>query len=115
MDWLKGTRRLRQWTRGGARTRLVQQGTPAPEADKLSSAVSDSAGAMISGLSENPQTASAADAARDAMSHALQINGYTCAALLALGMPATLLIPRPDRPHNTIHGIERMDVTGPCA
>lgn len=75
--------------------RLVQQGTPAPEADELSSAVSDSAGAMISGLSENAQTASAADAARDAMSHAIQINGYTCAALLALGMLATLLIPRP--------------------
>lgn len=75
--------------------RLVQQGAPAPEADKLSSAVSDSAGAMISGLSENPQTASVADAARDAMSHAIQINGYTCAALLALGMLATLLIPRP--------------------
>ncbi|WP_342789731.1 MFS transporter [Streptomyces hawaiiensis] len=75
--------------------RLVQQGTPAPEADKLSSAVSDSAGSMISGLSENPQTAPAADAARDAMSHAIQINGYTCAALLALGMLATLLIPRP--------------------
>ncbi len=75
--------------------RLVQQGTPAPEANQLSSAVSDSAGAMISGLSENPQTASAADAARDAMSHAIQINGYTCAALLALGMVATLLIPRP--------------------
>jgi hypothetical protein len=50
---------------------------------------------MISGLSENPQTASAADAARDAMSHAIQINGYTCAALLVLGMLATLLIPRP--------------------
>jgi hypothetical protein len=75
--------------------RLVQRGTPAPEADKLSSAVADSAGAMISGLGENPQTASAADAARDAMSHAIQVNGYTCAALLALGMLATLLIPRP--------------------
>ncbi|MFE9027679.1 hypothetical protein ACFYOA_15640 [Streptomyces iakyrus] len=57
--------------------------------------MSDSAGAMISGLSENPQTASAADAARDAMSHAVQLNGYTCAALPALGMLATLLIPRP--------------------
>ncbi|MCX5339782.1 MFS transporter [Streptomyces atratus] len=75
--------------------RLVKQGTPASGADQLSSAVSDSAGAMISGLSENPQTASAADAARDAMSHAIQINGYTCAALLALGMLATFLIPRP--------------------
>ncbi|MFF6875276.1 MFS transporter [Streptomyces sp. NPDC012474] len=75
--------------------RLVQRGTPAPEADELSSAVADSAGAMISGLGENPQTASAAGAARDAMSHAIQVNGYTCAALLALGMLATLLIPRP--------------------
>ncbi|MFI6121213.1 hypothetical protein ACIBCU_15370 [Streptomyces sp. NPDC051064] len=28
------------------------------------------------------------------MSHAIQINGYICAALLALGMLATFLIPR---------------------
>nr|WP_086734699.1 MFS transporter [Streptomyces glaucescens] len=75
--------------------RLVEQGAPAPQANELPSAVSDSAGAMISELSENPDTAAAADAARDAMSHAIQINGYTCAALLALGMLATLLIPRP--------------------
>lgn len=72
--------------------RLAQQGTP--DADKLSSAVSDSAGAMISGLSQNPATASAADAARDAMSYGVQINGYTCAALLVLGMLATFLIPQ---------------------
>ncbi|MFF2962283.1 MFS transporter [Streptomyces sp. NPDC057963] len=75
--------------------RLVKQGTPASGADQLSSVVSDSAGAMISGLSENPQTASAADAARDAMSHAIRINGCTCAVLLALGLLATFLIPRP--------------------
>lgn len=73
--------------------RLAQQGTPG--ADQLSSAVSDSAGAMISELSQSPQTASVAVAARDAMSHAIQINGYTCAALLALGMLATFLIPAP--------------------
>ncbi|MCX5112504.1 MFS transporter [Streptomyces sp. NBC_00378] len=72
--------------------RLAQQGTPG--ADQLASAVSDSAGAMISGLSQNPETESAAAAARDAMSHAIQINGYTCAALLAFGMLATFLIPR---------------------
>ncbi|MFE4481163.1 MULTISPECIES: MFS transporter [Streptomycetaceae] len=75
--------------------RLVEQGTPEASADQLSSAVSDSAGAMISGLGDNPRTASAAEAARDAMSHAIQIDGYTCAALLALGMLATFLIPRP--------------------
>ncbi|MFE7636607.1 DHA2 family efflux MFS transporter permease subunit [Kitasatospora sp. NPDC057518] len=75
--------------------RLVEQGTPEAGADQLSSAVSDSAGAMISGLGDNPRTASAAEAARDAMSHAIQINGCTCAALLALGMLATFLIPRP--------------------
>ncbi|MET8740827.1 MFS transporter [Streptomyces sp. NPDC004728] len=75
--------------------RLVKQKTPEADADQLSSAVSDSAGAMISGLGDDPQTASAADAARDAMSHAIQINGYTCAALLAFGMLATFLIPRP--------------------
>lgn len=72
--------------------RLARQGTP--EADALSSAVSGSAGAMISELSQNPETVSAADAARDAMSYGVQIDGYTCAALLVLGMLATLLIPR---------------------
>ncbi|MFE4977695.1 MFS transporter [Kitasatospora sp. NPDC056651] len=77
--------------------RLVRQGTPDADADRLSSAVSDSAGAMISGLADDPRTASAADAARDAMSHAIRINGYTCAALLALGMLATFLIPRPEQ------------------
>ncbi|MFE4517577.1 MFS transporter [Kitasatospora sp. NPDC056783] len=77
--------------------RLVKQGTPEADADRLSSAVSDSAGAMIPGLGADPRTAFAADAARDAMSHAIRINGYTCAALLALGMLATFLIPRPER------------------
>ncbi|MFF9909456.1 MFS transporter [Streptomyces sp. NPDC013457] len=72
--------------------RLAQQGTP--DADELSSAVADSAGAMISGLSQHPETAAAADAARDAMSYGVQINGYTCAALLVLGMLATFLIPQ---------------------
>ncbi|MFG2991960.1 DHA2 family efflux MFS transporter permease subunit [Streptomyces sp. NPDC048257] len=78
--------------------RLAQQGFPG--GDKLSWAVSDSAGAMIPGLSQNPKTAAAADAARDAMSHGVQINGYTCAALLVLGMLATFLIPKrkPDAP-----------------
>lgn len=79
--------------------RLAQQDTP--EADQLSSAVSDSAGAMISELSQNPETASVATAARDAMSHAIQLNGYTCAALLALGMLATFLIPAPRRTPDT--------------
>ncbi|MFD7641357.1 MFS transporter [Kitasatospora sp. NPDC059795] len=75
--------------------RLVRLGTPGATADQLSSAVSDSAGAMISGLGNDPRTASAADAARDAMSHAVRISGWTCAALLVLGMLATFLVPRP--------------------
>ncbi|MFE7464593.1 MFS transporter [Streptomyces sp. NPDC057499] len=81
----------------GLSDRLVRQGTPEAGADQLSSAVSDSAGAMISELGGDPRTASAADAARDAMSHAIQVNGYTCAALLALGMLATFLVPRPEQ------------------
>ncbi|MFF0390400.1 MFS transporter [Kitasatospora sp. NPDC004615] len=77
--------------------RLLRQGTPGADAARLSSAVSDSAGAMIARLADNPQTAPAADAARDAMSHAVRVNGWTCAALLVLGMLATFLIPRPER------------------
>ena len=81
---------------GDLSDRLVGQGTSPADAEKLSSAVSDSAGSMIAGLSQNPQTSAAADAARDAMSHGVQINGYTCAALLVLGMLATFLIPKRD-------------------
>ncbi|MFJ9691605.1 DHA2 family efflux MFS transporter permease subunit [Kitasatospora sp. NPDC101183] len=73
--------------------RLTRQGTPG--ADHLSSTVTDSAGAMISGLASDPRTASVAQAAREAMSHAVRVDGCVCAALLALGMLATFLIPRP--------------------
>ncbi|WP_447001992.1 DHA2 family efflux MFS transporter permease subunit [Saccharothrix isguenensis] len=73
--------------------RLRRDGVPAGDAERLAGSVGDSAGAAIPGFAQNPATADAAAAAREAMTYAVQINGYTCAALLVLGLLATLLIP----------------------
>ncbi|GLY18842.1 DHA2 family efflux MFS transporter permease subunit [Kineosporia rhizophila] len=74
--------------------RLKDSGAPAGAAEELGKAVGDSAGAAIPALAADPNTASAADAAREAMTYGVQINGYTCAALLFLGLLATFLIPK---------------------
>lgn len=74
--------------------RLQGAGAAPGDAERLSGAVSDSAGAAIPGLAQDPATGAAADAARAAMTYAVQVTGYTCAALLVLGLLATLLIPR---------------------
>lgn len=74
--------------------RLRDAGVPTDEAKGVGDAVSDSAGAAIQALSSNPASAAAAAAAKDAMTYAVQINGYTCAGLLFVGLLATFLIPR---------------------
>lgn len=58
----------------------------------LARAVTDSAGGAISGLAANPQTAFAADAARDAMAHAVTLVGYLAAAIILAGLIATSFI-----------------------
>ncbi|WP_410635063.1 MFS transporter [Amycolatopsis sp. cmx-4-83] len=63
------------------------------DTDRVAGAVADSAGAAISGLAANPATEAAAVAARQAMTYAVQVNSYLCAALLLLGLFATFLIP----------------------
>jgi EmrB/QacA subfamily drug resistance transporter len=73
--------------------RLQDVGAATGEAGRIGSAVADSAGAAIPALAQNPATSAAASAAREGMTYAVQINGYTCAALLVLGLLATLLIP----------------------
>ncbi|MGL5864480.1 MAG: DHA2 family efflux MFS transporter permease subunit [Dermatophilaceae bacterium] len=73
--------------------RLRDLGTPADAAEGIGTAVADSAGAAISGLAAAPSTASAADAARDAMTDAVQVSGYACAVLLVVGLLSTVLIP----------------------
>ncbi|MDJ0362319.1 DHA2 family efflux MFS transporter permease subunit [Rhodococcus sp. H29-C3] len=74
--------------------RMSSNESDAQSNQSLVDAVSSSGGAAIHSLSENPATSAAAEAAREAMTRAIQINGYTCAGLLLLGLFATLLIPK---------------------
>ena len=86
----------------GTTDRLRSGGVGPAEADRIASGVADSAGSSIAGLAANPATAAAAQAAREAMTQAVQVDAYTCAGLLFLGLLATALIPRrsagPDEP-----------------
>lgn len=85
---------------------LTAEHTPPQQADDLTHAVTDSAGAAIEGLAAQPQTQFVADAARDAMTHSVTLAGYIAAGVIVLGLIATAFIrsqpPRPapgaDRP-----------------
>lgn len=74
--------------------RLVDQGLAPAEAAKFSDGVTDSAGAAIQALAQNPATVAVADAARDAMSQALAFGSFLGAGFLVLGLVATLFIPK---------------------
>ncbi|MFH9744146.1 DHA2 family efflux MFS transporter permease subunit [Streptomyces anulatus] len=79
--------------------RLTDGGLPTGEAGRLTGAVTDSAGAAIGPLAANPQTASAADAARTAMTDGVVLGGYVAAGFVLLGLLASFLIPAsPDSP-----------------
>ncbi len=79
--------------------RLTGAGLPAEQADQITGAVTDSAGAAIGALAADPRTASAAEAARSAMTEGIAYGGYLAAGLIVLGLVATLLIPsRPASP-----------------
>ncbi|MFY0510437.1 DHA2 family efflux MFS transporter permease subunit [Streptomyces anulatus] len=73
--------------------RLTDGGLPTGEASRLTGAVTDSAGAAIGPLAVNPQTASAADAARAAMTDGVVLGGYVAAGFVLLGLIASFLIP----------------------
>ncbi|MEU6953300.1 DHA2 family efflux MFS transporter permease subunit [Streptomyces sp. NPDC045714] len=73
--------------------RLTEGGLPTGEADRLTGAVTDSAGAAIGPLAANPQTASVADAARAAMTDGVVLGGYVAAGFVLLGLIASFLIP----------------------
>lgn len=74
--------------------RLQAEGVGANEAGRAADVVSGSGGAVIPALSMEPATHNAAQAAREAMTWGVQINGYMCAGLLFVGLITTLLIPR---------------------
>ncbi|MFD5642658.1 MFS transporter, partial [Streptomyces anulatus] len=76
----------------GMTDRLTRDGVAADEADRLGSMVTDSAGSVIGTLAAEPRTASAAEAAREAMAVGVQVSGYVCAGLLLLALAATLFM-----------------------
>ncbi|OKJ55676.1 multidrug transporter [Streptomyces sp. CB02115] len=83
----------------GMTDRLTRDGVAADEADRLGSMVTDSAGSVIGTLAAEPRTASAAEAAREAMAVGVQVSGYVCAGLLLLALAATLFMsPGPTGP-----------------
>lgn len=73
--------------------RLTEMGLPVGQADKLSGAVTDSAGAAIEPLASNPKTATIADAAHAAMTDGIVLGGYVAAGFVLLGLVASALIP----------------------
>ncbi|MFJ6568690.1 MFS transporter [Streptomyces sp. NPDC091292] len=74
------------------RDSLTGSGLTGPEADRISGAVTDSAGSAIPSLAADPRTAGVAEAGREAMADALAISSYVCAGLLMLALAATLFV-----------------------
>ncbi|WP_086779965.1 MFS transporter [Streptomyces griseus] len=76
----------------GMTDRLTRDGVTTDEAERLGGVVTDSAGSVIETLAAEPRTASAAEAAREAMAAGVQLSGYVCAGLLLLALAATLFM-----------------------
>lgn len=93
------------------RSNLADGGMDPASADDFASSVTDSAGAAIASLGENPDTVAVADAARDAMTHGLVLGSYLAAGFLVLGVVATFLIPR--SPHSTAGADTSSDTATP--
>ncbi|NMO04913.1 MFS transporter [Gordonia sp. TBRC 11910] len=73
--------------------KLVDMGLAPADATRFSDGVTDSAGAAIHSLTQNPATAQIGDAAQSAMSQALAFGSFLGAGFLVLGLLATLFIP----------------------
>jgi hypothetical protein len=86
---------------GTLRDKLVDNGFSPSDATQFSDGVTKSAGAAIGALAQNPETAGVADAAREAMSHALAIGSFLAAGFLVLaqrngpGVPIEEIVPQP--------------------
>ncbi|MFH9611246.1 MFS transporter [Streptomyces sp. NPDC017448] len=76
----------------GTVDRLTRAGAARDEAERIGGVVTDSAGSVIGALAQDPRTASAAEAAREAMAVGVQVSGYVCAGLLLLALVATLFM-----------------------
>ncbi len=77
-------------TAGILSSALDERGLPAAQRDQVVSAVVDSAGAAISGLEANPQTADIAGDAKAAFSDGTRYAAWTAAGFLALGLLSTI-------------------------
>lgn len=85
--------------------KLIDSGFSPATATEFSDGVTKSAGAAIEVLAQNPATATVADAAREAMTHALAFGSFLAAGFLVIGVIATLFIPN-TRPSETEPGEE---------
>lgn len=70
-------------------TSLDDAGIPAAQAEKVVTAVVDSAGGAIAGLAADPETESLADAAAAAFSNGTRAAAFTAAGFLLVGLAAT--------------------------
>ncbi|GAA3640102.1 DHA2 family efflux MFS transporter permease subunit [Microbacterium awajiense] len=87
-------------TAGILGAKLDDRGVAADQRDQVVSAVVDSAGGAIADLEQNPQTADAAEDAKEAFSDGTKLAAFAAAGFLGLGLIATLPLGRParDRP-----------------
>ncbi|MFD3412382.1 DHA2 family efflux MFS transporter permease subunit [Streptomyces cyaneofuscatus] len=76
----------------GMADRLTRNGVAAGEAERLGDVVTESAGSVIGAFEQDPRTATAAEAAREAMAVGVQVSGYVCAGLLLLALASTLFM-----------------------
>ena len=85
-------------TAGILTSQLEDLNVPADQADKVVSAVVDSAGGAILGLEANPQTAQIADAAKSAFSAGTRLSAFAAAGFLVIGLAATFSLGSGRRP-----------------
>src|SRR5690606_13625209 len=75
---------------------LATAGLPDQQVEQFGAAITDSAGSAVPALAADPATEPIAAAGREAMSSAVELSSYLCAALLAAALLATLFM-RPAR------------------
>ena len=87
----------------GLQERLDAAGMPSAASAQVVEIVRGSAGAAIPALAADPRGAGAADLARAAMVDASRRTAAFAAAALALGVLATIALPKPHRPDDDPH------------
>lgn len=88
-------------TAGILSSSLDDRGLPAQERDQIVSAVVDSSGGAIAGLTANPATAPIAADAKAAFSDATRLSAFTAGGFLVVGLLATIPLGRERRRDET--------------